>query len=143
MSYEIGSKLVKDTVEFNNYAYGIVFPVQRGNTGYFKQAFTSYDQARANLLNLLSTKRGERVMQPLFGTGLHSILFEPMDDAFEQKLQDTIIESVNYWLPYITVKDIDVDMTDVMKDNYTSNLKIGFTVGTDITLQEITFTIQG
>jgi len=143
MSYEIGSKLVKDTIEFNNYAYGIVLPVQRGNAGYFKQAFSSYKQARANLQNLLSTRRGERVMQPLFGTGLHGLLFEPMDDLFEQRLQETITESVNYWLPYITIKNIDVEMTDAMKDRHTSNLSIEFTVGTDITLQEITFTIQG
>jgi len=143
MSYEIGSKLVKDTTEFSHFAYGLTMPVQRGNTGYFSQAFTSYDQARSNLLNLLSTKRGERVMQPLFGTGLHSLLFEPMDDEFETKLQTTITESVNYWLPYINIKDIEIEMTDEMKDNNIANMTAQFTVGTDINLQEITFTIQG
>lgn len=143
MAYEIGQKLVKDTTEYNNYAYGITIPIQRGNTGYFNQAFTSFEQAKSNLRNLLSTKQGERVMQPLFGTGLHALLFEPMTDVFEEKLQTTITESVNYWLPYINIDDIDILMTDEMKDRYTAEMNIKFTIGTNIDVQEITFTIQG
>jgi len=143
MAYEVGNKLVKDTTEFNNYAYGITLPIQRGNTGYFKQAFTSFEQAKSNLLNLLATKRGERVMQPLFGSGLQELLFEQMGDDFEQRLLDTLTESVNYWLPYINISDVDILLTDEMKDNNRADMNIKFTVGTDIELQEITFTIQG
>lgn len=142
MAYILDKKVVKDTKEFNNFAYGITLPVQRGNTGYFSQAFNSFEQAKSNLKNLLSTARGERIMQPEFGTGLHQVLFEQMTDEFEEKLQTTITESVNFWLPYITIKDIEVEMTDEMKDMHQAKLKIQFTVGNQIETQEITMRIQ-
>lgn len=143
MAYVLDRKVVKDTKEFNDYAYGITLPIQRGNTGYFSQAFASFDQAKSNLKNLLLTKKGERVMQPNFGTNIHSLLFEQMDDSFETKLQETITKNVSYWLPYITIQEIDIEMTDEMKDRHIANMNIQFTVGNQIDTQEITFTIQG
>ena len=143
MAYVLDRKVVKDTKEFNDYAYGITLPVQRGNTGYFNQAFSSFEQAKANLRNLLMTRKGERVMQPNFGTGLQSLLFEQMTDEFETKLEETITKNVNYWLPYITIRQIDIEMTDEMKDRNMANMNIQFTVGNQIDTQEITFTIQG
>jgi phage baseplate assembly protein W len=143
MAYVLGSKIVKDTQEFDSYAYGITLPIKRGNTGYFEQAFTSFEQAKANLKNLLLTAKGERVMQPEFGTGLQSLLFEPMDDTFESQLQDVITQTVSYWLPYINIEQIDVEMTDAMKDRHTAHMTIQFTVGNTIETQEITFTVRG
>lgn len=143
MAYVLDKKVVKDTKEFNDFAYGITLPVQRGNTGYFAQSFSSYEQAKANLKNLLMTKKGERIMQPNFGTGLHSLLFEPMDGDFETKLEQTITRNVNYWLPYINIEEIDIEMTDAMKDNHIAHMTIQFTVGNQIETQQITFTVQG
>lgn len=143
MAYVLGSKIVKDTQEFASYAYGITLPIKKGNTGYFEQAFTSFEQSKANLKNLLLTAKGERVMQPEFGTGLQSLLFEPMDDTFEDRLQDVITQTVSYWLPYINIEEIDVEMTDAMKDNHTAYMTIQFTVGNTIETQEITFTVRG
>jgi len=143
MAYVLGNKIVKDTKEFDAYAYGITLPIKRGNTGYFEQAFTSFEQTKANLKNLLLTKRGERVMQPEFGTGLDSLLFEPMDGAFESNLRDTITRTVSYWLPYVNIQDIEIEMTDEMKDKHIANMKVEFTVGNQIDLQEITFTVRG
>lgn len=143
MAYIIGKKVVKDTEDFDAYAYGITFPLRRGNTGYFEQAFTSYEQAKANLKNLLITKKGERVMQPRFGSGLHRVLFEPMTSEFETKVTEAVTSAVSFWLPYITIKDINIDMTDEMKDRNEAYITIQFTVNNDIDLQEITFTLRG
>jgi len=144
MAYVIGKKVVKDTADFDNYAYGITLPVQRGESGYFEQAFESFEQAKANLVNLLLTKKGERIMQPDFGTGLEHLLFEQLvDDEFEDKLKDTITENVNFWLPYINIDEIEVEMTDDMKDRNMAKMTIQFSVGNDITTQTVTFTIRG
>jgi len=143
MAYVLGNKIVKDTKEFDTYAYGITLPIKRGNTGYFEQAFTSFEQAKANLKNLLLTKRGERVMQPEFGTGLETLLFEPMDGLFESNLRDTITKTVNYWLPYVNIQDIEIEMTDEMKDRHIAHMKVEFTIGNQIDLQEITFIVRG
>jgi phage baseplate assembly protein W len=83
-------------------------------------------------------------MQPDFGTGLHGLLFEQMDDEeLSVAIQNTITENVNYWLPYISIRDIDVIMTDELKDRNQADLKITFTVGDEIELGEITFTVNG
>jgi len=143
MAYVIGRKVVKDTEsEFDSFAYGISSPTKRG-TVMFEQTFTSYDAAKSNLRNLMLTARGERVMQPEFGTGLHELLFEPFDDTYENRLQEMITQSVNFWLPYITVESIEVDMSDEMKDRHIANVNIQFTVGNEIDTQELTFTVQG
>ena len=144
MSYVLSKKIVKDTEEeFDNYAYGFRYPTNGGTL--FEPTYDLFEQAKTNLRNLLLTRKGERVMQPDFGTGLHELLFEPMDGngEFEQKLQKTIIESVDYWLPYITVEEIDVDMSPDMKDRNTANMNITFRVGESIDTNEITFTVQG
>ena len=143
MAYIIGKKVIKDTDEdLQSVAYGITLPVKRGNTGFFEQAFTSYDQAKSNLKNLLLTKKGERIMQPEFGTGLHSLLFEQADDQLEQKLEETINDAVSFWLPYITIESVDIEMTNDMKDMNRANMKVGFRVGNQIETQEITLTVQ-
>lgn len=143
MAFILDKKVVKDTKSFNDFAYGITLPVKNGNTGFFESAFSSYEQAKSNLKNLLLTKKGERVMQPNFGTGLASLLFEQMDGSFEEKLKETITNSVNFWLPYISIEEIDVKMTDEMKDRNTAELKLSFTVGNQIETQEVTFIVEG
>lgn len=144
MAFVISKKILKDSEpEFQSYAYGITLPAKRGDTGYFEQAFTSFDQAKSNLRNLLATKKGERVMQPEFGSGLHSLLFEQADTNLEQNLEKTITDSVGFWLPYINIDQIDVRMTDEMKDRNTAEMTINFTVGNQIDMQAVTFTIQG
>ena len=57
MAYELNRKIVIDTEEFNNYAVGITLPIQRGEDGYFRQSFRTFDQIRSNLKNLLLTKK--------------------------------------------------------------------------------------
>ena len=143
MAYILDKKIVKDTKEFNNFAYGITLPVQRGNTGYFSQAFNSFEQAKSNLKNLLLTRKGERIFQPNFGSGIHELLFEQSTNDLESRLQENITDSVNFWLPYINIDTIDVNMTDEMKDRYIAEMKVQFTVGNVYEPQEITFLVEG
>jgi len=143
MAFILDRKVVKDTEEFNNFAYGITLPVKRGNTGYFEQAFSSFEQAKSNLKNLLLTRKGERIMQPNFGSGLHELLFEQADDQLEQRLQEEITNTVNFWLPYISISEIEVTMTDEMKDRNRVDMKVIFTVGNTFEPQEVTFTVEG
>ena len=42
-----------------------------------------------------------------------------------------------------TIKNIDVEMTNELRDQNRVNLSLEFTVGNQIDLQELTFTVQG
>ena len=142
MAVELGRRIVKDTVAYNNYAIGITLPLQFGENT-FEQSFQTKDQIKSNIKNLLLTKRGERILQPQFGSGLQSLLFEQNVDDLEGKIEDTINESLEQWLPYVTAEEIDIESTDELRDNNKINVSIKFKIGEDINLETLTFTVQG
>ena len=135
MAVELGSKIVKDTQSFNDYAIGISLPIQITNT--------AFSQVKSNIKNLLLTKRGERILQPEFGSGLQELLFEPNVDDFEGRIEDTINESLEQWLPYVTAEEILVDSSNTLRDNNRINVSVKFRIGDNTDLNEVTFTAQG
>ena len=87
---------------------GLELPLGYSDTGFFKQTKTTLQQAKYNIINLIKTIPGERLGQPAFGSNLHSILFEPMNEDFSEILEDSIRTSMSTWLPYINIKNIDI-----------------------------------
>jgi phage baseplate assembly protein W len=87
---------------------GLKLPLGYSDTGFFKQTKTTLQQAKYNIINLLKTIPGERLGQPAFGSQLHSILFEPMNEDFGDILEDSIRNSLETWLPYINIKNIEI-----------------------------------
>lgn len=142
MAIELGSKIVKDTKEYSSYAIGISLPIQIGKTA-FEQTFTTFEQVKSNIKNLLLTKRGERVMQPQFGSGLQELLFEQNVDDLEGRIQTTIEDSISQWLPFVNIDEIDIEQTNELRDNNRVNVSIKFRVGNSVDLNEVTFTAQG
>ena len=142
MAIELGSKLVKDTQTYNDYAIGISLPLQIGGTG-FIQTFNTTEQIKSNIKNLLLTQKGERVLQPEFGSGLHEILFDFNNDDIEGKIEDAINEAFEQWLPYVTIADIVVEQTDALKDRNQINISLKFQVNGSVDLNEVTFNVQG
>tara|TARA_R110000796_G_scaffold82592_1_gene181011 strand:- start:52787 stop:53224 length:438 start_codon:yes stop_codon:yes gene_type:complete len=115
-------------------AVGLSLPINLEN-GKFKQTYTTADQARTNLKNLLLTIKGERVFQPDFGTNLYNILFEPNTESLKENIKEEIKDSISKWVPYITISSIVV----VGEDN-TVRIKINYKVspsnfGSSITLE--------
>ena len=89
---------------------GLKLPLGYSDTGYFKQTKTTLQQSKYNIINLLKTIPGERLGQPGFGSELHSIIFEPMNEDFSDILKDSIRTSIETWLPYINIKNIEITM---------------------------------
>jgi hypothetical protein len=103
---------------------GLKLPLGYSNTGYFKQTKTTLQQAKHNIINLMKTIPGERLGQPTFGSNLHTILFEPMNEDFEDILEDSIRTSLETWLPYVNIKNIEITMPDYNKNRV--NIAIDF-----------------
>ena len=87
---------------------GLELPFARSRTGLFGLTETTLEQAGHNIKNLLLTAKGERVMQPDFGSDLRALLFEQADEDIEERIEETILESISTWLPYISVEKIDI-----------------------------------
>jgi phage baseplate assembly protein W len=94
-----------------NIAIGVSLPFNKP----FTSTYTTKDQIKSNLINLLLTSRGERIMNPLFGTGLRDFLFEGITDFNIENLRLDLINSINLFIPEISVVDINVN------SNYDSN----------------------
>jgi phage baseplate assembly protein W len=140
MAVELGSKIVKDTEQFASYAIGITLPLSFGEST-FQQSYLTKDQIKSNIQNLLLTKKGERVLQPEFGSGLSELLFEQNVDGLEQKIEDAINSSLEQWLPYVTAEEITIESTNELKDRNRINVSISFRVGDTTNLETLTFSV--
>ena len=87
-----------------NRAIGISLPFNAG--GVFKSTYSTKDQIKSNLINLLLTLRGERIENPEFGTNLLRLVFEQLDDQLYSTIQDEISSSVSRFIPEITLLNI-------------------------------------
>jgi phage baseplate assembly protein W len=90
-------------------AVGIKLPLSKQDGRLFDLSYTTEEQAISNLKNLILTRQGERLMQPLFGTRLQDTLFEPNTELIRDALRESIISAVQFWLPYITIQRLDVE----------------------------------
>ena len=87
-----------------NIAIGVSLPFNA--PGVFNSTFTTKDQIKSNLVNLLLTSTGERIMNPNFGTLLKRFLFEGITDSNLESLKDNLLNSISIYIPDITVTNI-------------------------------------
>jgi len=124
---------------------GLTLPIILDN-GQEASTQTTLEAVKVNVQNILNTERGERVFQPNLGCRLKRFLFEPFSEEMVAQIQDVIIESLNYWLPFVLIRYIDVKMSDNMTADSYSKLKISvaFSLEQDPGTQEsIELTIGG
>ena len=87
---------------------GLTLPFNRGSSGLFPQSETTLEQAGSNIKNLLLTAKGEREMQPDFGSRLRDLLFEQYTEDLEERVREEIQQAMSTWLPYIVISQVDV-----------------------------------
>lgn len=86
---------------------GAAYPIVKHPRGLLRTQ-SNVDQIKSDLLVLLLTEPGERVMLPEFGTPLRQYFFEPNDLTLVEKVKKTISDSISNWEPRIAVSNINV-----------------------------------
>jgi phage baseplate assembly protein W len=80
------------------------------------------DSVKQSMRAILMTRRGSRPMNPLFGSDVHKILFEKINNATSILLRNEIQRSITTWDPRIEILDIvvntDEDNNAYMVDIY-------------------------
>jgi len=98
-------KIYPNDIDVNT-PIGVSYPLTVGNV---KQNYVTSTQIHDNLRNLCLTMKGERPMQPTFGSDLYYLLFEPInDELIAQASRKAINEAVNLWMPYVQIMNVNV-----------------------------------
>jgi len=80
--------------------------VQRDSEDGYALTKTYPEMVLQNLKNLLLTVPGERMMDPLFGIGLKTFLFELHAEAAYSNIHSKTIQQVGVYMPFIEINDM-------------------------------------
>ena len=137
MAIELGRINVNDLAENNYKSLGIGFGRKSNSNGIFAVNYTTLTQAKDNLINLILTKKGEREMQPDFGCDIHNLIFEQIvEESIATDIENSILDAVNIWLPYINVDNIIFDYDDNDIDTNSIKLELKLSLKSNPSLTE-------
>ena len=123
-----------------NIAIGVSLPFGRSGTNQlFNKTYNTKDQIKSNFINLLLTNKGERILNPEFGSSLRQLLFENITPITEENIKDAIISSANIYLPEIQVVNITLNNE---YDSNTINITIDYVLRISGTSEQITISFQ-
>ena len=137
MAIELGRVNVNDLTENDFKILGIGINRGSDSNGIFAVNYTTLTQAKDSLKNLILTRKGERLMQPEFGCDVWKVLFEPLDGSLiETSIENSIVEAVSIWLPYLNIDTIVFDYDENDIDNHRIILDIKFSLISNRTLSD-------
>ena len=87
---------------------GWSFPPSFDNASGEVQMLEGADDIQSSLQVLLSTRLGERVMQPLFGCNLDVMVFDLLDTTLKTEMKNLIEKAILYFEPRINLEKIDL-----------------------------------
>ena len=113
---------------------GIDYPFHKssGVEGWFASTDTTIKAVKNNIKMLLMTNKGERFMQPNLGLNLRKYMFEPYTDELRITIENEIVDTFKFWLPFVEIKDLVINMkeTDSEAKN-TLNISVLFSITKD------------
>ena len=123
----IPNRRVKRFVEDldNRVSVGLDFPISRqagDQMGYFATTKTTMDAIKNDIRLLLMTQRGERLFQPFLGMNIRKFLFEQITDDTAIEIENDIVDTFQTWLPFVELRDIDVDLGDQDRNKISINI---------------------
>jgi phage baseplate assembly protein W len=98
-----------------NTAIGVKLPFNA--PGVFYSTFSTKDQLRYNIVNLVLTSKGERVENPNFGTNVRSQLFQQIDPETFSDLEVGLVDDIQTYIPNIRVTNVQFSQTGEYNDN--------------------------
>tara|TARA_B100000214_G_scaffold335395_1_gene278654 strand:+ start:250 stop:678 length:429 start_codon:yes stop_codon:yes gene_type:complete len=113
----------KSVVEKADKKIGFKMPLETGTShGNFESTLFTVDAVKENILSLLKTEKGERVMQPMLGLGLKKNLFENFTPELKLTLQEDITGTFKLWLPFVTLRDLEINQDELNPNKININV---------------------
>jgi phage baseplate assembly protein W len=84
------------------------------------------ESIRQAIIMLLSTRPGERVMRPAYGSNLHRLVFAPNNDTTAGLAMHYVRQALQRWEPRVDVLDVDARPDPV--DPWRLNIRLQYRV---------------
>ena len=103
---------------------------QTGDVATVKDAVS----VKRGIKNVLLTAPFERLYQPTFGSGVKTILFEPMTPLAEQRLSDACADAIEAWEKRASV----IDITVISEEEYNRyRVAIKFSINNSLITEQV------
>ena len=76
--------------------------------GVFASTYTTREAIKNNLINFFLTGTGQRYLNPLFGAGLQTYIFEQLNSNTEVALEQDIQSIINEFFPSVIINDLEI-----------------------------------
>jgi len=120
-----------------NIVIGVSLPFNA--PGVFNKTYSTKEQIKSNLINLLLTDKGERIMNPEFGADLRRSLFDNITTTSIDLLRIKIIDAINIFIPEVELENVDVKSNI---DDNTLNITINYSLLISNTPDQVTVQFQ-
>lgn len=84
---------------------GLALPITKRPGGYFQASF-SRELIKSSIFSILSTRKGERVFLPDFGSSLFDLVFEPNDAVTRKLIKQAVTDDITKWERRVSVTDV-------------------------------------
>ena len=124
-----------DLPQNDKVAVGVTFPFD--GPAVFNSSYTTKEQVKSNLINLLLTSPGERLMNPTFGVGIRDLLFEQVID--KQIIKNRITDGAQIHIPEIEISDVFIqrENTETTPEIHTVRISVYYKVLADRSMDAI------
>ena len=97
------------------------------------------DTVKQNLKNLILTVKGERIMDPLFGVGVYSLLFENYSQDVGIFFRTECIDQCKKYLPFIKIEEASLIESNSNLNQFYIYIK--YSIQSLNVLDELTFVV--
>ena len=97
--------------------------------------YTTKDQIKSNLINVILTNPGERFNEPLFGVGIYDQLFK--QEINSETLKSRIQNQTKLFIPEIEVENLDINQKE-----HTVYIKVIYKLLANNSMDAVTITLN-
>lgn len=118
---------------------GIGVKLPFNHSGVFETSYTTKEAVKTNLINFLLTGKGERFLNPTFGTGLRNQLFENINRDTLANIELQVKNDIQKFFPKVDVLELKVS-SEI--DAYTIYLFLKFSISNTDIQDELTISFE-
>lgn len=109
------------------------------NSGPYKSNMTLDEVAQQNIKMIVLTNPGERVMEPDFGVGITSYLFEQESPLLVKRIKKRIGDQVERYAPFVKIRQLNINIDS---DNGFLSVEIKYAVPAGGIVSDLTIPVS-